>query len=436
MFEMPDPDVLGNLNEISVADFPSLHPVEVSYDQPDVTDVDARTKEVLGEFTPLSDLEPGAEIGVTAGSRGIHDMPTMLRAAVDYLQSAGFEPFIFPAMGSHGGATAEGQAEMLASLGITEESMGCEIRSSMDVEPVGEGMDGRPVYASTDAMDADAVLLANRVKVHTDFQGDIESGLAKMSVVGLGKQRGTEKFHSAAIAYSYEECIRDRAAILFEETPILGGLALIENARDRAAHIEAISVEDIFEREEELLEWSRDLLPTIPVDDLDILIIDEVGKNVSGTGMDTNVIGRIHVYGEEEPSTPDVTRIYVRSLTEEAHGNAVGIGLADFVHQRATEDIELTDTYVNTITAGCPERARIPMVVPDDRLALQLLAGTTGVRDPGDLRIVRIQNTMEVDEIEVSTAVAEELRDDPTATVGDPKPIEFEGDDLESPHYE
>ncbi|MFW5905827.1 MAG: DUF362 domain-containing protein [archaeon] len=433
---MPDPDVLAKLNEISVEDFPSLHPVEVSYDQPEVEDVPAKTREVLAEFIPLSELEPGAEIGITAGSRGIHDMSTMLRATVEYLQSEGFDPFIFPAMGSHGGATAEGQAEMLASLGITEESMGCEIRSSMDVESVGEGMDGRPVYASTDAMEADAVLLANRVKVHTDFQGEIESGLAKMSVVGLGKQRGTEKFHSAAITYSYEECIRDRAAILFEETPIIGGLALVENARDRAAHIEAIPVEDVFEREEELLEWSRELLPMIPVDDLDILVIDEIGKNVSGTGMDTNVIGRIHVYGEEEPTTPDITRIYVRSLTEEAHGNAVGIGLADFVHQRAAEDIELTDTYVNTITAGCPERARIPMIVQDDRLALQLLAGTTGVRDPQDLRIVRIQNTMEVDDIEVSTSVAEELKDDPTATVGEPKPIVFDGDDLAPAHYE
>lgn len=436
MLEMPDADVLTDVNEISVADFPPLAPVEVTYDQPHVEDVEATTKDIVADFEPLSELEDGAEIGVTAGSRGIHDMPEMLRAIVEQLQLQGFDPFIFPAMGSHGGATAEGQAEMLEGLGIDEETMGCEIRSSMEVERVGEGIDGRPIYASTTAMNADAVLLANRVKVHTDFQGDIESGLAKMAVVGLGKQRGTEKFHSAAISYSYEECIRDRAAVLFEETPVIGGLALLENAADRAAHIEAIPVDEIFEREEELLEKSREFLPLIPTDDLDILIIDEIGKNISGTGMDTNVIGRIDVYGEAEPESPDITRIYVRSLTEEAHGNAVGLGLADFVHQDAAEDIDLTDTYVNTLTAGCPERSRIPMIVHNDRVALQLLAGTTGIRDPGDLRIARIENTMEVDDIEVSPAVADELRDEPNVTVGDPTPIEFEGEDLATAHYE
>ena len=435
MLEMPDTDALKSVNDVTVADFPRFAPVEVTYDQPQIEDVAAETRSVLEEFSPLDDLEPGAEIAITAGSRGILDMPTILEATVSYLQESGFEPFIFPAMGSHGGATPSGQRDMLESLGITEDSMGCEIRSSMDVEAVGEASDGRQVFASTDARSADAILLANRVKAHTDFTGDIESGLTKMSVIGVGKQRGAETMHKAALARSFEESIRERAEILFEETPIIGGIAMLENAHDRAGHIEAVPVDKIFDREPEVLEQSREYLPMIPTDDLDILIVDEIGKNVSGTGMDTNVIGRIDMLGEEDPENPDYTRIYVRSVTEESHGNAIGMGLADVVHERVVRAANLTDTYINVLTAGEPSRSHIPLVVPSDDVGMQLLAGCTGVKDPEDLRIARIQNTMEVDDIEVSEPVARDLEDKSGVSVGELRPLEFDGADFAQPDF-
>ena len=436
MLELPDAGALANVTEVSVEDLPRFAPVEVTYDHIEIDDVGASTREALDGLPALDDLETGAEIAVTAGSRGIHDMPAVLRATVEGLQDRGYDPFVFPAMGSHGGATAAGQREALASLGVTEGTMGCEIRSSMDVEVVGEVSDGRPVYASTDALDADAVLLANRVKVHTDFSGDVESGLCKMAVIGLGKQRGAETMHNAALATSYEEAITERAAVLFEETPIVGGVAVIENAHDRAAHVEAVPVDEIFDREPELLATSEGYLPTLPTDDLDVLILDEIGKNVSGTGMDTNVVGRIDMYGEAEPDSPAYTRIYVRSITGESHGNGIGLGLADFVHRRAVEQVELTDTYVNVLTSGEPSRARIPLIAPSDDLALELLAGCTGVAEPSDLRIARIRNTMEVDELVVSEPVAAELAGEPDVSVGELEPLPFAGGDLRPAFYE
>jgi len=430
MLEPPDPEALRAINDVSVDEYPRFAPVDVEYDQPELDDVAAATEAELVDFTPLDDLEPGAEVGITAGSRGIHDMPTILRATVETLQTRMFEPFIFPGMGSHGGATAEGQRAMLEALDITEETMGCEIRSSMAVDPVSTTTDGRTVYASSDALAADAVLLVNRIKPHTDFAGDIESGLCKMAVVGLGKQRGAETMHKSALAQSYEDAITERAGILFEETPVIGGVAMIENARDRAAHVEAIAVDDILHREPELQERAKELLPMLPVDDLDVLIVDEIGKNVSGTGMDTNVVGRMRMLGEDDPETPEYRRIYVRSITEESHGNGIGVGLADVVRQAAIEGIDPTDMYVNALTGGEPSRAQLPLVAPSDELALQLLVAATGVKDLSDLRVARIRNTMDVDEALVSAPVAEELADEPNVTVGELRPLSLDGETL------
>jgi hypothetical protein len=430
MLESPDPDALRAVNDVAVDEYPQFAPIDVEYDQPELDDVAAATEAELADFDPLADLEPGAEVGITAGSRGIHDMPTILRTIVETLRSRGFEPFIFPAMGSHGGATAAGQRETLASLGITEETMGCEIRASMTVEPVSTTTDGWTVYAAADALAADAVLLVNRVKPHTDFSGDIESGLCKMAVVGLGKQRGAETMHKSALARSCEAAITERADALFEETPVIGGVAMLENARHRAAHVEAIAVDDLFDREPELQEQATELLPMLPVDDLDVLILDEIGKNVSGTGMDTNVVGRMRMIGEDEPATPEYRRIYVRSITEESHGNGIGIGLADVVRQTAIEGIDLTDTYVNALTSGEPSRVHLPLVAPSDELALELIVSATGVKEPSELRVARIRNTMAVDEALVSAPVAEELADEPNVTVGDLRPLSFDGETL------
>jgi hypothetical protein len=286
------------------------------------------------------------------------------------------------------------------------------------------------VFASRDALAADAVLLANRVKLHTDFSGDVESGLCKMAVIGLGKQRGAEATHKAALAGTFSEVIRERASILFAETPIVGGVAVVENANERAAVVEGMNVDDVLDREPELLERSRELIGTIPIDDLDLLVVDEMGKEVSGTGMDTNVIGRMLMHGEPEPDSPRYARIYVRSVTAASHGNGIGLGLADYVHRELVEDLDLTDTYVNAITSGEPIRARIPLVVPSDALALTTAYSGCGVVDPADMRIARIENTLELDRFWVSEPLVEELRDHPDATVGTPEPLVFEDGEL------
>lgn len=435
MIDPPDASVLADINDVTPADFPRFALAHHDRDHPQVENIPRRTARVLDQLPKLDQLPPGSGVGVTAGSRGIHDMPTVIEATVSKLKDMGLEPFILPAMGSHGGASAEGQVEMLESLGITEAAMGAEIRSNMAVEQIGTDSDHRPVFVSTDALNADAILVANRVKAHTDFHGEIESGLCKITVIGLGKQRGAEAAHNAALASSFREVLPERAAMIFDEAPIVGGLAVIENAQERAAQIEALDVDEIIDAEPELLATSKDLLPTLPVDDLDLLVIDEVGKNISGTGMDTNVIGRFLMHGEPEPDDVDYTRIYARSVTDHSHGNAIGIGLADFAHQHIAETINLTDTYVNGITGGEPARARLPVITPSDALAFQLAYSTTGVRDPSDMRIMRIPNTLELEAYQVSEAVARELSDHPDITVSDPEPIRFEDGELPGEPY-
>jgi hypothetical protein len=425
-FVFPDRERLEAATDASVEDLPRAYRVSRSRDQPAVDDLDAATVAALEDVPTLDALDPGSSVAITAGSRGIHDMPAVLEAAVEALQERGLEPFVFPAMGSHGGATDEGQRETLASLGITPERVGCEIRSSMDVETVGTDSTGQPVYAAMDALAADAVLLANRVKLHTDFQADVESGLAKMAVVGLGKQRGAENMHNAALDRGFTDVIPERAEILVDETPIVGGLALVENADERAAAVEGVPADDLLEAEPALLDRSEALFPSLPIEDLDLLVVDEMGKEVSGTGLDTNVVGRVRFHGQDEPETPSITRVYVRSLTPPSHGNALGMGLADLVHEDLAAAVDFGDTYVNIVTSGEPVRAKLPFVVPSDATAFVLSTSMTGVHDASELRIARIENTLEPDELWVSEPVVEELRDQEDVVVHEDRPWTFD----------
>ncbi|MFB6192517.1 MAG: DUF362 domain-containing protein [Haloarculaceae archaeon] len=430
MFELPDAAALADVNDVDVDEFPRFAPVRYERDQPTVGDVEATTADAVGAIDGLDDLAPGARVGITAGSRGIHDMPEVLRTIVATLDERGFDPFVFPAMGSHGGATAEGQRETLEALGITEASLGCEIVSSMDVEQVGTDDDGRPVFAARDALAADAVVLANRVKLHTDFRGAIESGLCKIAVIGIGKQRGADVTHKAALAGNFEEVLQERAAILFEETPVVGGVGVVENANERAAVIEGIDVEEILDREPELLDRSEELIGTLPIDHLDLLVLDEIGKDISGSGMDTNVVGRMLMHGEPEPDTPQYDRIYARSVTPASHGNSIGLGLADFVHRDLVEAFEPTDTYLNAITGGEPARARVPPVMPSDEVALTAAYSTVGVRDPADMRIARVENTLDLDRFAVSEPLIDELEGVEGVSIGEPEPLAFEDGDF------
>ncbi len=423
--EFPDADALRSGNDVTADDLPQFAVAERHREIESVDNLEAATRTAIDDIDAFETLPAGAEIGITAGSRGIHDMPTVLATAVDELTARGYDPFVFPAMGSHGGATADGQRETLAALGVTEETMGCEIRSSMAVKEVGEDDLGRAVYAARDALEADGVLLANRIKVHTDFNGPIESGLSKMAVIGLGKHRGAESLHNAAIATEFSTVIQDRMNVLLETTPIVGGIALIENAEHRTAHLEGVNATDIPDREPELLDIAREQFPQLPVDDLDLLIVDELGKDISGTGMDTNVLGRYYFHGETEPESPSITRVYTRSVTDASHGNAIGIGLADYLHRDVLEEINFEDMYINIITSGEPRRANIPFVVPNDLTTLLLSCSMTGVSAPDELRVARIANTLEPDTLYVSAPVADELREREDVTVGPLEPAEF-----------
>jgi hypothetical protein len=425
MLQRPDPEALRDVTDLSAADLPAFAPVERHRDQPTVGDVPAATRDALSAID-FAGLDRSAEIAITAGSRGIHDIATVLSTVVGELQDRGYDPFVFPAMGSHGGATPEGQRETLASVGVTEESVGCEIRASMDVTVVGEDDDGRPVVTADDALGADAVLLVNRVKLHTNFSAAVESGLSKMAVIGMGKQRGAAAAHKAAKTVGFETLIPAWSEVVFENVPVLGGVAILENADERTAAVEGVPVEEIPDREPALLDRARDLQPMLPVEDLDLLVVDEIGKNVSGPGMDTNVIGRLRMENEPDPETPSITRVYVRSLTEETHGNGNGVGLADFAREDILEEIDLTDTYVNCLTAGQPARGFVPIAVPDDETALRLAYSTTGVPELSEFRVAQIQNTLEPDDLLVSEPVAEQLRGRDGFTVGEAEPLAFE----------
>jgi hypothetical protein len=442
-FDFPDAERLRGATDHSLDDLPRFAVAHRERDLESVADPRVAGQEAVADIGAFASdgaaggdgLPAGSTVAVTAGSRGIHDMPAVLSGAVAELRSRGYQPFVLPAMGSHGGATAGGQRETLEALGITEDVLDCEIRSSMAVTAVGRDALDRPVYAAEDALAADAVLLANRVKPHTDFRGSVESGLAKMAVIGLGKHRGAASLHDAAIATDFADVIRDRFDVLCEEVPLVGGIALVENAADRAVHVEGVDADAILDREPELLELARDHFAELPVDDLDLLVVDDLGKDRSGTGMDTNVLGRYDFHGEAEPEYPEITRVYARSLTAPSHGNAIGMGLADLVRRDLAAAVDFGDTYVNVVTSGEPRRAKLPVVVPDDATALVLACATTGVADASELRVARIPSTMDPDSLVASEPVATELRERDDTTVGPLEPLEFEDGQLPDDPY-
>ncbi|ELZ33716.1 DUF362 domain-containing protein [Halorubrum tebenquichense] len=360
----------------------------------------------------LDGLDSGATVAVGVGSRGIDRVDEVAAAVVERVAERGLDPVVVPAMGSHGGATAEGQREVLASLGITEASVGAPIDARMaaaELAAVSVGDADLPVYFSEAALAADAVLVVNRVKAHTNFTGAIESGLAKMTVVGLGKQRGAKSFHSTAIAEGYVEALTAALDVIERETPIVGGIALVENFEEEIGHLEAVPAGSFLDREPELLERAYDEMPTLPVDDVDLLVVDEIGKEISGAGMDTNVIGRYRVLNAPDPETPDVDIIYVRGLTDATKGNGNGIGLADLTRRAAVGDLDLTKTYANALTSGSLAKSKLPVVAPDDEFALRTALAALGGYDPETVRVVWICNTQDLGEFLVSDAVVEDL---------------------------
>src|SRR5918992_102984 len=388
-------------------EFPKVVKVRQDFPRPRVDDVGAALREQCGREEIRARIEPGSEVAITAGSRGIAGIDEILRSLVRILKDADAKPFIVPAMGSHGGATAEGQVEILRSLGVTEESVGAPIRSSMEVVELGETGSGVPVYMDRIASEVDGVVIVGRIKQHTDFRSDVESGLLKMSAIGLGKHAQALALHAHGV-----EGIRDymveAGKKVFESGKVLFGIGIVENAYEETAMVEAIPPERVVEREAELLKESAKLMPKLPVSDMDVLFVDELGKNFSGTGMDTNVVGRFRILGVEDPESPEAKYLIVSDVSEASHGNALGVGLADFTTQRLFEKIDYEAMNQNVLTSTFPERAKIPMVLASDRETLEAAIRCNWGVEPEDTRFVRIPNTLHLRYAYLSESLVDE----------------------------
>jgi hypothetical protein len=391
---------------------------------------------IAEEFAKLRPrLRPGARIAVGVGSRGIANLQAIVLAVLDQLRAAGARPFILPAMGSHGGATPEGQRAVLATYGITPEAMGVPIHDSLAVRQVGVSADGVPAFCSEEALNADGIVLINRVKPHTDFfSATLGSGLMKMCVIGLGKQVGASAMHQAATRIGHERSIRGLAAVLLDSAPVLGGLAILENQFHETARLVVLPREEIVAGEPGLLAEARSLMPLLPFEEIDLLIVDRIGKNISGSGMDPNVINR-PVLGysssliRDGGSSPFIRRIFVRDLTPETHGNAIGIGLADVTTTRLVRGMDARVTSINALTAMTPQSAKIPIYFDSDREAIERTLASLALDDPRQARVARIADTLSLSEMDVSESLWSDVRDQPAlSAVTEPQDPRFDAD--------
>ena len=392
-----------------------------------IGDIPAAVQATLAGSGMAARLKPGSEVAIGVGSRGITNLDVIVGAAVAFWKQQGMRPFLFPAMGSHGAATAPGQAQVLAKYGITEGTMGCPVRSSLAVVEVGTTPEGIRVVMDRTAHRAAGVMLCGRVKPHTDFEGALESGLFKMMAIGLGKLAGAKRYHDYGYRMGLEAMIRSVGRVVLGTGRILGGLAILEDGYHDTAHLEAVAVENMERREEELLALAKSWLPRIPAD-LDVLMVDELGKNFSGAGMDAKVINR-GVWGAVNPwpGRPQIGRIYVRGISPLSYGNAAGIGMADVVHKRMLKDVKRRPTYQNGLTASQPASIRIPIHFNSDRECLQAACSTVGRLDPQEVRLGWIANTMELGRLAVTENLRGELEGRPGIEIeGEARELEFD----------
>jgi hypothetical protein len=403
---------------------PRMIRVRQTFSRPRVADIPRTVAERLAAAG--LPIKRGDTVAVGAGSRGIANIDVIVGATVRYLLDLGARPFVFPAMGSHGGGTAEGQLGVLEHYGITETTMGCPLRATMEVVQVGEAL-GLPVWVDRHAAEADWIGLVNRVKPHTDFKGTIESGLFKMMTIGLGKYKGAIQYHRANIHHGYETVITSVGREVLAKARIGFGLGIVENGYDETAHLEAFSAQDLEAGERRLLKDAREWMARLPFSPIDVLIVEEMGKNISGAGMDTNVIGRPSNPHEPFPADPKILWITVLDLTEESYGNATGIGNADFTTRRLVDKIDMKPTLINCITACAPNGAKVPATYETDREAIETALSCIGLTPPDRARVIRIKNTLMLGEIEVSEAFLPEVAKRPDlAPISDPEPLPFD----------
>ncbi|HJT31196.1 MAG TPA: lactate racemase domain-containing protein [Pirellulales bacterium] len=409
--------------------YPQFFRVRQKFEAPRVADIAATVQSELARLKLEGRVKPGQTVAITAGSRGIANIHLIIQAAVRFFQKMGAKPFIVPAMGSHGGGTAEGQRGILEGYGITEEFCGCPIKASMETIVVCQTAEGFPVHFDRHASEADHVLVVGRVKPHTDFVGDVESGLMKMMLIGLGKHEGAKIYHRAILDYSFPQIVRSVAHRVMERCHILAGLAILENSYDQTAKIAAVAADELEQRESELLKQARKWMPRLPFQRVDILLIDEMGKNISGAGVDTNVIGRKHLFhrpGDDE--FPKVKRIVVRGLTEETHGNASGIGLIEFCTTRLLNQIDQRITRINCLTSGNVAACMLPVNFDTDREIIDAALPTIGLTEPPHAKILWIHNTLELAEVECSQAYWNEARErDDLEVLSELRDLPFDG---------
>lgn len=398
-----------------------------NFPRPKIEDIEDALDKELKEKKLLNNIKPGERIAITAGSRGVANIARIIKEVVRLVKEAQGEPFIVPAMGSHGGAAAEGQIKVLHGMGITEEFCGAPIFSSMEVVCIGESENGLPVYIDKYANEADGIIVMNRIKPHVGFRGPIESGVTKMLTIGLGKQKGAEVCHSRGFGEMAVN-VPAIAKVIIEKKNIVAAIGLLENAYDETYKIVAMNKNELLDMEPALQQEAKDMLAKIYFNKFDVLILDEIGKNITGTGMDTNIIGRYHT--PYASGGPDIKKLLVLDLTKESHGNGNGIGLADFTTRRFYEKMKFDQTYPNSITSTVQITIKLPMILDTDKLAIQGAIKTSNLRDYNDAKIVRIKNTLELEYIYFSESLLEEAKANPYLEIlSEPEYFDFNDKD-------
>ncbi|ANU14557.1 Iron-sulfur cluster binding protein [Planococcus halocryophilus Or1] len=393
---------------------PKMVKVKQKFYAPELKDTAAEVRKTLNDTNVLLEIEAGDSIAVAVGSRGVADLPILVRETIRELKRVGGKPFIVPAMGSHGGASAEGQADVLKQLGVTEETCGAPVRATMEVVKIGELPNGLPVYIDQYAYEADKIVVINRIKAHTSFRGKVESGLLKMITIGLGKQKGAEAAHSYSFKYMAEH-VPEMAKITLAKAPVIFGLATLENAYDRPAKVVAVAAKNLETEEPELLKEAKELMAKIHFDKFDVLIVDELGKEISGDGMDPNITGKFAT--PYATGGPDITRIVVLGLTEKTKGNANGIGMADMTTKAVFDEIIWEKGYANALTSTVIEVIKVPMILESKELAVKAAIKTCNAFDLSKVRLVQIKNTLDIGEIWISESMISEAKENPNLEI-------------------
>lgn len=401
---------MSQINEIlDNIKLPQIMKIKQVFDDTKIDDVPQYLNQKLIEKQIKDKIKPGMKIAITGGSRGISHYQDLMKTVVDFVYKCGATPFIVPAMGSHGGGTSEGQANMLKKLGITKETVGCDIISSMEVVEVGRTSKDLPVYIDKNAANADGIILLNRVKLHTSFRGKYESGLIKMMAIGLAKRKGADMTHSLRYENMAENLV-EVGTIALQNLNIICGVASIENGYNEVADVFVLKKDEILEEEPKILEKSKKLMSRIYLDDIDVLIVNEIGKNISGTGVDTNIVGRFHT--KAASGGPNTIKLGFLDISEKSGGNGNGMGLADFVSKKFYDKIDFPSTYINAITSTEPNSVKLPLVLDNDKYVFKGCVKLCGTRDLDKLKLVVINNTKELDEVYMSKAAFENVVDE------------------------